>query len=66
MNAQLSAQKFVRGFLEALNVDDSERVEELLISASEAKLDKEAIQKFKQLPIGPKSRNDIPKNQHFG
>ena len=38
----MNSQKFVRGFLEALNDNDEERVEELLISASEAKLDKEA------------------------
>ena len=38
---QTSAQKFVRSFLEALNCEDESRVEELLISASEAKLDKE-------------------------
>ena len=31
----------MRSFLEALNCEDESRVEELLISASEAKLDKE-------------------------
>ena len=45
LHHQVNSQKFVRGFLEALNDNDEERVEELLISASEAKLDKEAITK---------------------
>jgi len=44
-----SAQKFVRSFLEALNCEDESRVEELLISASEAKLDKEVEEMVVQM-----------------
>ena len=49
LHHQVNSQKFVRGFLEALNDNDEERVEELLISASEAKLDKEAMTKKRQI-----------------